>query len=218
MQVSLYRRTHLRQDIFLGDVSIPLSEVDDTGNSAQTSELRRYTLARRSVKDKVRMLLLWIFFCMHLSQSKQKCPSLDIWVVDLKLCTSGAIPLLLQVRGEINLACCWRVTPQDVLTLRVRNLAAEVSQREEMLAVLAERTGQEAAESSNPELPASSNLKVQWPASLLPAQLKMARTSRGRLGVKVPSLSCPPLPQNSAVTAISAPIARTLLKESRSRC
>ena len=107
--------------------------------------------------------------------------------------TNAAFPLLLQVRGEINLACCWRVTPQDVLTLRVRNLAAEVSQREEMLAVLAERTGQEAAESSLPELAASSSSQAQWPASMQLAQLKMARTSRGRLGVKVLFWSCFPL-------------------------
>ena len=45
-----------------------------------------------------------------------------------------------QVKGELNMACCWRVTPLDSVAIRARTLAAEVAQKEDLLAVLAERT------------------------------------------------------------------------------
>jgi hypothetical protein len=96
----------------------------------------------------------------------------------------------LQVSGEINLACCWRVTPQDVLTLRVRTLAAEVSQREEVLAVLAERSGQEVSQSSLAGTSAASP-EAQLRGGPSASDLKTARTSRGRLGVKVSVLEKP---------------------------
>lgn len=53
LKVSVYRRARLGQDLFLGDVVIPLSEIDNTGDSSRAAELRRYTLGRQSVKDKV---------------------------------------------------------------------------------------------------------------------------------------------------------------------
>ncbi len=45
-----------------------------------------------------------------------------------------------QVRGELNMACCWRVTPLDCVAIRARTLAAEVAQKEDLLAVMAEST------------------------------------------------------------------------------
>ena len=38
------------------------------------------------------------------------------------------------------MACCWRVTPLDSVAIRARTLAAEVAQKEDLLAVLAEST------------------------------------------------------------------------------
>ena len=66
------------------------------------------------------------------------------------------------------------------MTLRVRTLAAEVSQREEVLAVLAEHSGQ-----SLSEPPLAQSVSAVPESSAHAANLKMARTSRGRLGVKV---------------------------------
>lgn len=68
--MSLYGRVRLGQDVFLGEVIIPLRDVEETGQ-----EVRRYTLGRRTAKEKV--------------------------------------------SGEINLACSWRVTPLDVVLLKV---------------------------------------------------------------------------------------------------
>ena len=70
------------------------------------------------------------------------------------------------------------------MTLRVRTLAAEVSQREEVLAVLAERSGQEIP---GPSVAGTSEAgpEAQLRGGASTTDLKMARTSRGRLGVKV---------------------------------
>ena len=38
------------------------------------------------------------------------------------------------------MACCWRVTPLDSVAIRARTLAAEVAQKEDLLAVMAEST------------------------------------------------------------------------------
>ena len=38
------------------------------------------------------------------------------------------------------MACCWRVTPLDSVAIKARGLAAEVAQKEDMLALLAEQT------------------------------------------------------------------------------
>ena len=38
------------------------------------------------------------------------------------------------------MACCWRVTPLDSVAIKARSLAAEVAQREDVLAMLAEQT------------------------------------------------------------------------------
>lgn len=42
----------------------------------------------------------------------------------------------LQVSGEISLACSWRVTPLDVVTMKVKQQQAEVDHKEEILALL----------------------------------------------------------------------------------
>ena len=43
---------------------------------------------------------------------------------------------MLQVSGEISLACSWRVTPLDVVTMKVKQQQAEVDHKEEILALL----------------------------------------------------------------------------------
>ena len=49
LQVTVLGRGRLGGDVFLGEVVIPLREVEDF----QASEIRRYTLGRRSAKEKV---------------------------------------------------------------------------------------------------------------------------------------------------------------------
>lgn len=60
VQVTVLGRGRLGGDVFLGEVVIPLREVEDF----QASETRRYTLGRRSAKEKV---LPWC----HISASCQ---------------------------------------------------------------------------------------------------------------------------------------------------
>ena len=49
MQVTVLGRGRLGGDVFLGDAVIPLREVENFG----ASEVRQYTLGRRSTKEKV---------------------------------------------------------------------------------------------------------------------------------------------------------------------
>ena len=74
LQVSVYGKSRLGQDLFLGEVLVPLREVENTAAN-HSHDVRRYTLGRRSAKEKV--------------------------------------------SGEISLECSWRVTPLDVVTLKV---------------------------------------------------------------------------------------------------
>ena len=71
----MYGKSRLGQDLFLGEVLVPLREVESTAAN-HSHDVRRYTLGRRSAKEKV--------------------------------------------SGEISLECSWRVTPLDVVTLKVR--------------------------------------------------------------------------------------------------
>lgn len=73
-QVSVYGRSRLGQDVFLGEVLIPLREVEETGASG-IAEVHKYILGRRSTKERV--------------------------------------------SGEIALASSWRVTPLDVVIMKV---------------------------------------------------------------------------------------------------
>lgn len=70
----MYGRSRLGQDVFLGEVLIPLREVEETGASG-VAEVHNYILGRRSAKERV--------------------------------------------SGEIALACSWRVTPLDVVIMKV---------------------------------------------------------------------------------------------------
>ena len=61
----------------------------------------------------------------------------------LRTAASASLLLLghiVQVKGELTMACCWRVTPLDSVAIKARSLAAEVAQREDLLAMLAEQT------------------------------------------------------------------------------
>jgi len=64
----------LSQDVFLGEVLIPLREVEEAGATG-VAEVHKYILGRRSTKERV--------------------------------------------SGEIALACSWRVTPLDVVIMKV---------------------------------------------------------------------------------------------------
>ncbi len=72
------------------------------------------------------------------------------------------------------MACCWRVTPLDSVAIKARGLAAEVAQKEDMLALLAEQT-----------LDCSSFLPLRGSSSAGNLQRLMGR--KGLLNVKVSS-------------------------------
>ena len=72
------------------------------------------------------------------------------------------------------MACCWRVTPLDSVAIKARSLAAEVAQKEDLLALLAEQT-----------LDCSSFLSLRLSSSAGNIQSLMGR--RGLLNVKVSS-------------------------------
>ncbi len=43
-------------DHFLGEIAVPLREVEEVDGDLKKADIRRYTLGRRSAKDKVRLL------------------------------------------------------------------------------------------------------------------------------------------------------------------
>ena len=59
-------------------------------------------------------------------------------------------PLCAQVSGELSLSCCWRVTPADALALKLRAAREQLSQRQEVLALLAERCAAAAGAPGSP--------------------------------------------------------------------
>ena len=70
------------------------------------------------------------------------------------------------------MACCWRVTPLDSVAIKARSLAAEVAQKEDLLALLAEQS-----------LDCSSFLPLRACSSAGNTQSLMGR--RGLLNLKV---------------------------------
>ena len=59
-------------DHFLGEIVVPLREVEEVDGGVREADIRRYTLGRRSAKDKVRpadcpmrMVLLHLFYISH---------------------------------------------------------------------------------------------------------------------------------------------------------
>ena len=105
--------------------------------------------------------------------------------------------LVAQVSGEVSLACSWRVTPLDVVTMKVKQQQAEVDHKEEILALLQEKYGIKdttaAALPPPPQTPMADSLIV--PPSLKSFRvisdqdpdIKRIITYAGRLSVKVGS-------------------------------
>ena len=95
-----------------------------------------------------------------------------------------------QVSGEISLACSWRVTPLDVVTMKVKAAQAEVDHKEEILALLQEKFNLDASV-PEPESPTreSMGLANRYKSFRVlgdqDPDLKRALTFRGRLSVKV---------------------------------
>ena len=57
--MTVYGRARLGQDVFLGEVVIPLREVEATADASHSNpDIRRYILGRRNAKEKVPLLLL----------------------------------------------------------------------------------------------------------------------------------------------------------------
>ena len=99
----------------------------------------------------------------------------------------------LQVSGEISLACSWRVTPLDVVTMKVKQQQAEVDHKEEILALLQEKYNiTNPPVVSRPESPiAEAKLAIVPRHKSFRAMsdqdpdIKRIVTYRGRLSVKV---------------------------------
>lgn len=99
---------------------------------------------------------------------------------------------LSQVSGEIALACSWRVTPLDVVTMKVKQQQAEVDHKEEILALLMEKynIADTALVSRLPRSPAGTEpapMHSLKSLALPPEQdpeLKRLTTCRGRLNIK----------------------------------
>lgn len=53
LQVTIYRKGHMGTDHFLGEIVVPLREVEEVDGGLKEADIRRYTLGRRSAKDKV---------------------------------------------------------------------------------------------------------------------------------------------------------------------
>ncbi len=62
--MSVWRRAKLGGDAFLGEVVIPLREVEAVARSAAGADLRRYTLGRRSARDKAGGFLCHMFLLL----------------------------------------------------------------------------------------------------------------------------------------------------------
>ena len=57
-QVTVYGRARLGHDVFLGEVVIPLREVESMVDVSASPEIRRYILGRRNAKEKASFLPL----------------------------------------------------------------------------------------------------------------------------------------------------------------
>ena len=49
----MYRKGHMGTDHFLGEIVVPLREVEEVDGRLKEADIRRYTLGRRLAKDKV---------------------------------------------------------------------------------------------------------------------------------------------------------------------
>lgn len=56
LQITVYRKGHMGTDHFLGEIVVPLREVEEVDGGVKDADIRRYTLGRRSARDKVRPL------------------------------------------------------------------------------------------------------------------------------------------------------------------
>ena len=105
--------------------------------------------------------------------------------------------LVAQVSGEVSLACSWRVTPLDVVTMKVKQQQAEVDHKEEILALLQEKYGIKdttAAAPPPPPVPPMADSLIVAPSlksfrviSDQDPDIKRIITYTGRLSVKVGS-------------------------------
>ena len=105
--------------------------------------------------------------------------------------------LVAQVSGEVSLACSWRVTPLDVVTMKVKQQQAEVDHKEEILALLQEKYGIQDTTAAAPLPPpvtpmadsliVAPSLKSFRVISDQDPDIKRIITYTGRLSVKVGS-------------------------------
>ena len=92
--------------------------------------------------------------------------------------------------GDISLTCTWRVTPLDMAALKVRTKQSELDRKEEVLALLLERTGAPSPQVSPsgpvgpPGDPGASLSTVSSPNTGL-AEQKRLMASQGALSLKV---------------------------------
>jgi len=74
MQITIYRKGHMGTDHFLGEIAVPLREVEEVDGDLKEADIRRYTLGRRSAKDKVRPLEQPFMLLLHLAPEAQASP------------------------------------------------------------------------------------------------------------------------------------------------
>ena len=53
LQITLYRKGRMGTNHFLGETLVPLREVEEVDGDVKEADIRRYTLGRRSARDKV---------------------------------------------------------------------------------------------------------------------------------------------------------------------
>lgn len=65
--MTVFGRVRLGHDVFLGEVMIPLREVEGVAD-VQAPDVRRYILGRRNAKEKV-VFRIALFVCFHSERS-----------------------------------------------------------------------------------------------------------------------------------------------------
>ena len=99
----MYRKGHMGTDHFLGEIVVPLREVEEVDGGLKEADIRRYTLGRRSAKDKVRSLSA----CMG-TETLHTCdisPFSTMQPICFRLHPCASIQALMAFAGTRNVDC-----------------------------------------------------------------------------------------------------------------
>lgn len=114
---------------------IPLQEAASFGT--MRSEVKRYTLGRRTTKEKVS----WnpgLAYRQEMLSTETSCIVMMLqWATYMQQLVLNALdPFCAQVSGDIALGCRWRVSPLDVLALQLRGRQEELDHKQELVAII----------------------------------------------------------------------------------